>query len=67
LNAHSNANGNNDSLASDDWQEIAKTREEKIVQLEHENAVLRDEQNLLVLEVSYPHVCYYLVIETMFF
>lgn len=34
------------------WQEIAKSREQKVVEVEQENAILRDEMNILKLEVS---------------
>jgi E3 ubiquitin-protein ligase BRE1 len=36
---------------SDVWQELAQTRENKIMELEHETAILRDEINILRLEV----------------
>ena len=35
------------------WQELAKTRENKIFELEHETAILRDEITLLRLEVCH--------------
>ncbi|KIM91914.1 hypothetical protein PILCRDRAFT_809908 [Piloderma croceum F 1598] len=39
---------------SDVWQELAKTRENKIIELEQETAVLRDEINILRLELKHP-------------
>ena len=41
---------------SDVWQELAKTRENKIIELEQETAVLRDEINILRLEVRVMHM-----------
>lgn len=41
---------------SDVWQELAKTREIKIIELEQETAVLRDEINILRLEVRVMHM-----------
>lgn len=42
---------------SDVWQELAKTRETKIIELEQETAILRDEINILRLEVGLCRAC----------
>jgi hypothetical protein len=36
----------------EEWQELAKIREEKILELENEVAVLRDEANTAAIKVS---------------